>query len=73
MASPLAGAWEIIDDNYKGLFVWTDTHYSDAFMQTGRKNFQDENNPTDAEAAEAFKTIMQEQGRISSWRPAYRQ
>ena len=57
MASPLAGAREIIDDNYKGLSVWTDTLYNRAFMRTGRKNFQDENNPT-PEAAEAYKTII---------------
>ena len=57
MTSPLAGAWEPVDDSYKGLFVFTDTHYSHAFMQTGRTNFQDENNPTDAEAADAYKTM----------------
>lgn len=32
--------------------------YSQAFMQTGRTNFQDEANPTDAEAAEAYKTMF---------------
>ena len=58
MASPLTGAWEIIEDNYKGLFVLTDTHYSHAFMQTERRNFQDESNPTDAEAADAYKTMI---------------
>lgn len=58
MASPLAGAWESAEADYKGLWVLTDTHYSHAFMQTGRTNFQDEANATDAEAAEAYKTMF---------------
>ena len=51
MASPLACAWESAEADYKGLWVLTDTHYSHAFMETGRNNFQDESNPTDAKAA----------------------
>ena len=65
MASQLAGAWESADDDYKGLFVFTDTHYSHAFMQTGRTNFQDEANPTDAEAADAYKTMRAGAGTYS--------
>ncbi len=57
MSSPLIGAWEIESDTLQGLTVFTESHYSHTLMQKNRKPFQNEAEPTEAEEAEAYRTL----------------
>ena len=65
MASPLVGAWELESDTHQGLFICTETHYCNAFMEKNRNTFKDEISPTDAEAAEAYRTLAAGAGTYS--------
>lgn len=57
MASPLAGAWELQSDTEVGLALFTDTHFSMSLSDRDRPAFASDD-PTDAEAAEAFRTLQ---------------
>ncbi len=37
MTSPIAGVWELVSDDEVGLFVVTETHFSDVTMKKDRK------------------------------------
>ena len=65
MSSPLIGAWEITSEPYQGLMVYTDKHYSHAIMNKNRKPFADEASPTEAEEAEAYRTMAAGSGTYS--------
>ena len=58
MASPLVGAWELESDTHQGFWVSTESHYCHTFMQKGRKPFINEAEPTEAEQAEAYRTLI---------------
>ena len=51
--SPLIGAWEYILDDYKGMCICTDTHFSWTITLKEQKSFEGEA-PTETEKAEAF-------------------
>ena len=48
MASPLAGAWELVDDDTEGVIVLTDTHFCVLVVRKDRKPW-----PPDMRASEA--------------------
>ena len=55
MASPLVGAWERTGG--PGIYVFNETHYAGIFEQRDRmRGFKGEK-PTEAEEAEAYRTI----------------
>jgi hypothetical protein len=56
MSSKLAGAWELVSDSSNGLAVFTDTHFNVTWIEKNRAKFKTDE-PTDAEAAEAFRTL----------------
>ena len=56
MSSPIAGAWEMISDSQNGIAVFTDTYFSIVMADKNRKRFA-ANEPTDTEAAEAYRTL----------------
>ena len=56
MSSLLAGAWELVSDSENGIAVFTDTHYNLTFAAKNRARFVTDE-PTDAEAAEAYRTL----------------
>ena len=56
MASPLAGAWEIISDVYQGYVVFSENHYGDALAMTNRKLPQGDM-PTEAEAWRSMMAV----------------
>ena len=56
MNSPLAGAWELVSDTQNGIAVFTDTHYNITWGAKDRAKFKVDE-PTDAEAAEAYRTL----------------
>ena len=58
MSSPLIGAWERESDTWQGLIVCTETHYSHTFMSKGRQPFGNEAEPSEAEEAEAYRTLL---------------
>ncbi len=55
MASPIAGAWELISDSEEGIAVFTDTHYSFIFQDKSRKTYP-EDGSDDAAELEAHRT-----------------
>ena len=57
MASQFVGAWEWVSDTMQGIAVFTESHYSDTFMSKDRKPFVNEAEPTEAEQAEAYRTL----------------
>ena len=65
MTSPLIGAWETTSEPYQGLMIYTEKHYCHGIMSKNRKPFADEANPTDAEEAEAYRTITAGSGTYS--------
>ncbi len=56
MGSILAGAWELVSDSYNGLAIFTDTHFNVTWTAKNRAKFKTDE-PTDEEAAEAFRTL----------------
>jgi len=64
MSSPIAGAWEMVSDSGIlgfdsspiGIGVFTDAYYSVVVTEKNRKRFESDE-PTDVEAAEAYRTI----------------
>ena len=56
MASPMAGAWELISDTHDGIMVLTDTHFASVLSPKNRNPFAGDN-PTPVEALEAYMTI----------------
>ena len=56
MRTQLAGAWELVSGDQNGLAVFTATHFNMTLTAKDRKKFQAEE-PTDAEAAEAYRTL----------------
>lgn len=56
MNSQLAGAWELVSDTQNGIAVFTDTYFNMTIMAKDRQPFKADE-PTDAEAAEAYRTL----------------
>ena len=57
MASPLVGAWEKTSGPVGGIYVFTETHYAGIFENKDRvRGFKGET-PTEAEEAEAYRTM----------------
>ena len=56
MSSPLAGAWELVSDTHHGIAVFTDTYFSATWITRDRSRFAGDE-PTEAEAAEAYRTL----------------
>jgi hypothetical protein len=56
MSSKLTGAWELVSDSFNGLAVFTDTHCNITWAAKNRAKFR-EDEPTDEEAAEAYRTL----------------
>ena len=57
MTNPLVGAWELESDSLQGLVIFTETHHCHLNMAQNRKPFSNVNEPTQAEEAEAFRTL----------------
>lgn len=55
MASSLLGAWEMEADNYSGLVLFSENHYS-ILGATSNRAFENDP-PTDADIAKAFKGL----------------
>ena len=56
MSSPLAGAWQMVSDTHDGIAVFSDTYYSIVMAEKNRAKFKADK-PTEAEAAEAYRTL----------------
>ena len=56
MNSQLAGAWELVSDTQNGIAVFTDTYFNITITAKDRQPFKAAE-PTDAEAAEAYRTL----------------
>lgn len=57
VSSPLVGAWEGGPEGYRGMLVFTEIHYAAIFERTDRlRGFKGER-PTQAEEAEAYRTL----------------
>jgi hypothetical protein len=54
--SQLAGAWELVSDTQNGIAVFTDTYFNITITAKDRQPFKADE-PTDAEAAEAYRTL----------------
>ncbi len=55
MASPLLGAWELVDDpDWLELEIFTETHYCNLQVRKDRKGFEGEE-PSVSEQAEAYR------------------
>ena len=62
MASPLIGAWEMVDTSEgKSLAIFTDHHYCFLYNANGRKGFSG-GEPSEAEEAAAFRTMRARAG-----------
>ena len=61
MASPLAGAWELVSDTEEGVAVFTDTHYSFIFQNKNRKPYPADSSDDVAEL-EAYRTHQSQGG-----------
>ncbi len=61
MPESIAGVWELVSDTRDGLIVATNTHASAIIMDKGRRRFQ-QDEPTDAEAAEAYRSFITQAG-----------
>ena len=62
MSSPLAGAWILVSDTYQGVAVLTDSHFNISWSEKDRKPFKLAENPTDTEAAEAYRSFSSAAG-----------
>ena len=56
MSSPLVGVWELISDSDDGIALFSDTYYSIVITTKNRATFKTAE-PTEAEAAEAYRTL----------------
>jgi len=65
MTSPLVGAWEAAWDTHQGLVIFTETHVVELIMAKNRELFKNENEPTEAEEAAAFRTLNGSAGTYS--------
>jgi len=57
MNSPLVGVWEVTAAPFNGLMIFTETHECHLFNHPNRQPFAKPGEPTDAEAAAAFRTM----------------
>ena len=55
MNSPLVGVWELTAEPFNGLMIFTETHECHLFNLPNRQPFAKPGEPTDAEAAAAFR------------------
>ena len=62
MASPLEGAWEQSAEDFNGLVIFTETHMSGILVANDRNEFQAPGKPTEAEEAEAYRTLRASSG-----------
>ena len=65
MNSLLAGAWELVSDTQSGIAVFTDTYFNITITAKDRLPFKAAE-PTDAEAAEAYRTLSTAAGTYES-------
>jgi hypothetical protein len=56
MTSPIEGAWQFVSDSQDGIMVFSDSYYSVVISAKNRSKLKSEN-PTEAEAAEVFRTL----------------
>jgi len=56
MNSPLTGAWELVSETQNGIAVFTDAYFNITIVAKDRQRFKADE-PTDAEAAEAYRTL----------------
>lgn len=49
--------WELTAETFNGLMIFTETHECHLFNRPNRQPFANPGEPTDAEAAEAFRTM----------------
>lgn len=62
MSLDLSGAWELVSDSHVGLAVLTDTHFNMTWAEKNRQPFAEAENPSDAEAARAFRSLQSAAG-----------
>ena len=55
-SSQLAGAWELVSDTQNGIAVFTETYFNMTITAKDRQPFKADE-PTDAEAAAAYRTL----------------
>lgn len=65
MTTPLVGAWEAAWDTHQGLVIFTETHVVELIMARNRELFKNENEPSEAEEAAAFRTLNGSAGTYS--------
>ena len=57
MASPLAGAWELVSDTDQGVIVFTESHYSGVVMSKNSKR-SDSSEPTPQAGLEVLPNVI---------------
>ena len=63
MSSPLAGAWVLVSDTHEGVGVMTERYFNITWAEKDRKPFKQDENPSQAEAAEAYRSFSSAAGR----------